>query len=100
MTVRGGDPRQALPTDHAERRVRFDALSDFPPRAPPSSPASAAAWRARAPVPHAELRRAARAACVLPYARGHEHVFTPASTTAPARAAAAAARRLMAALAA
>lgn len=96
VTVRGGDPRLALPTDHAERRVRFD-LNDFHAKRAAILAGIGYGWLPEH-LCQAELRRGALR--VLPYARGHEHVFTPRLYHRSGARLGPAARRLMAALAA
>lgn len=73
VTVRGGDPRLALPTDGLERRVTVD-LNDFHAKRAALYAGVGFGWMpehlCRAELRRGELR-------ILRYARGHSHVFTP-----------------------
>lgn len=73
VTVRGGDPRLALPTAGIERRVTID-LNDFHAKRAAILAGIGVGWLPEH-LCRAELRRGALR--VLRYARGHAHVFTP-----------------------
>ncbi len=73
ITVRGGDPRLALPTSELPRRATVD-LNDFHAKRAAILAGIGLGWLpehlCRAELTRGTLR-------VLPYARGHEHVFAP-----------------------
>lgn len=73
VTVRGGDPRLALPTDALERRVTVD-LNDFHAKRAAILGGIGFGWLPEH-LCQAELRRGSMR--VVRYQRGHEHVFVP-----------------------
>jgi DNA-binding transcriptional LysR family regulator len=73
VTVRGGDPRLALPTDALERRVTVD-LNDFHAKRAAILAGIGFGWLPEH-LCKVELRRGSMR--VVRYARGHEHVFVP-----------------------
>ncbi len=96
VTVRGGDPRLALPTARLQRRVTVD-LNDFHAKRAAILAGIGFGWLPEH-LCRAELRRGTMR--VLPYAHGHEHLWAPRLYHRAGARLGPAARRVAAALAA
>lgn len=96
VTVRGGDPRLALPTARLARRVTVD-LNDFHAKRAAILAGIGYGWLPEHLCHDALARGSLRR---VPYHRGHEHVFVPRIYHRAGALVGPAARRLIAALAA